>query len=419
MDMFKALRNRTLLAVSLTVFAAYTGSGMVGTVRVLYTESRGASLALISLMGSVYLISTFAFQYPIGWLGDRWERKQILILSLLAQAMLTGLYLYVTDPVMFIVLRFFEGIAAAGMLPCARAMITETVSVEQQGEAFGLFGAFFNIGFLLGPGIGGILAVTGYTSTFVVAIIFRLIAIVLLLTLIHTQRQQKKIVERITTTTSYKMLFTPALIGAYLIAFGNFLYMGFEITLFPLWMHDHLGASVAVIGFAFMAWSVPNALLAPLGGRVADRWPRSWLILIFGLAQIPIYLAYASASIALTVVVLYGVHGAVYAFIQPSLDSHVAASSGSNFRTRVQGMYATSSSIGAFIGAAASAPLYAFNFRLPLFIFGILCVFYVVIGVRLIRTSERKQIILAQPEEQVIQNVVSSELPMYSPVELE
>jgi MFS family permease len=393
----KSLSNRTLLAVSLTVFAAYTGIGMVGTVRVLYTESRGASLALISLMGSVYLVSTFAFQYPIGWLGDRWERKLILVISLLAQAILTGLYLFVTDPITFVVLRFFEGIAAAGMLPSARAMITEAVPVEQQGEAFGVFGAFFNIGFLLGPGIGGILAVTGYTSTFIVAIIFRLVAIVLLLTMIRTVKQssypshQSERPQEL-PLRSYRILFTPALMGAYLVAFGNFLYMGFEITLFPLWMHDHLGASVVVIGFAFMAWSVPNALLSPIGGRMADRWRRSWLILIFGLAQVPIYLAYGSANIAMIVVVLYGVHGAVYAFMQPSLDAHVAASSGSNFRARVQGMYSSAGSIGAFIGASGSALLYAINFRLPLFIFGILCVFYIVIGAKLIRSSERMQI---------------------------
>ena len=38
------LRNRTLLAISLTVFAAFIGIGMVGPVRVLYAQSSGASV---------------------------------------------------------------------------------------------------------------------------------------------------------------------------------------------------------------------------------------------------------------------------------------------------------------------------------------------------------------------------------------
>src|SRR5689334_6314771 len=66
------LRNKTLLAVSLTVFAAYTGIGMVGPVRVLYAQAHGASLFAIDAMASGYLIANFAFQYPVGWLADRW-----------------------------------------------------------------------------------------------------------------------------------------------------------------------------------------------------------------------------------------------------------------------------------------------------------------------------------------------------------
>jgi MFS family permease len=138
---------------------------------------------------------------------------------------------------------------------------------------------------------------------------------------------------------------------------------------------------------------------------MADRWRRSWLILIFGLAQVPIYLAYGSANMAIIVVVLYGVHGAVYAFMQPALDAHVAASSGSNFRARIQGLYATAGSIGAFIGASGSALLYAINFRLPLFIMGILCVIYIVIGARLIGVSERREVALVEHEEQPVEQI--------------
>ena len=80
------LRNRTLLAVSLAVCASFAGIGMIVPVRVLYAESRGASLAIIGAMASSYLISNFLFQYPSGWLADHWGRKPMMILSLAAQA---------------------------------------------------------------------------------------------------------------------------------------------------------------------------------------------------------------------------------------------------------------------------------------------------------------------------------------------
>src|SRR3981081_1390114 len=98
------LRNRTLIAISLTVCAAYIGICMVGPVRVLYAQSRGASLAIIGAMASAFLISNFVFQYPVGWLADRWGRKEIMIVGLLAQAALSLIYLFVNDPVLFVIL---------------------------------------------------------------------------------------------------------------------------------------------------------------------------------------------------------------------------------------------------------------------------------------------------------------------------
>src|SRR2546421_8299522 len=121
------LRNRTLVAVSLTVCAAYVGVGMVGPVRVLYAQSRGASLVLIGAMASAFLISNFVFQYPVGWLADRWGRKEIMIVGLLAQAILSLAYLLVTDSLLFVALRFVEGMAAAATLPSARALIADTL----------------------------------------------------------------------------------------------------------------------------------------------------------------------------------------------------------------------------------------------------------------------------------------------------
>src|SRR6059058_1475516 len=136
------LRNRTLLAVSLAVCASFTGIGMIIPVRVLYAESRGASLAIIGAMASSYLISNFLFQYPSGWLADRWGRKPMMISSLFAQAALSAVYLLISDPVLFVALRFAEGAVAAVFLPSARALIADTVPAQSRGEAFGIFGAF-------------------------------------------------------------------------------------------------------------------------------------------------------------------------------------------------------------------------------------------------------------------------------------
>ena len=385
------LRNRMLLAVSLTVCAAYVGVGMVGPVRVLYAQSHGASLVIIGAMASAYLVSNFAFQYPVGWLADRWGRKEVMIVGLLGQAALSLAYLFIADPLLFVALRLLEGMAAAAILPPARALIVDSIPAEKQGEAYGIFNAFFNAGFLLGPGIGGLLATTDYASAFIGATLFRLIAIVIVIFMIHPPKRSKRLAGTEVATISYKALFVLPLIGAYFLTFGDYLYLGFDLTLMPLWMHDHLGASVAVIGIAYVAWAIPSTILSPISGRIADRTRRSLIILTCGLAQVTIYLLYGLANTALFVVVLFAIHGAVYAFVQPAVDAHVASSSSSTMRARVQGAYSTAGLSGAFVCASGFSPLYNFNFRLPLFTMGGAFGICILIGGTLVHISESRR----------------------------
>jgi MFS family permease len=214
---------------------------------------------------------------------------------------------------------------------------------------------------------------------------------VIVIITVHSAKRSEVSVTKAEKAVSYKALFTLPLVGAYFLAFGDYLYLGFDLTLMPLWMHDHLGASVALIGLAYIMWAIPNTLLSPITGRLADRASRSLLILIFGLAQVPLYITYGLANSALLVVALFTVHGAVYAFIQPAVDSLVATSSASGMRARVQGLFSTIGLIGAFVGASGFSPLYTLNFRFPLFAMGIAFGTCVLIGGSMIRVAETRK----------------------------
>ncbi len=360
------LRNRALLAVSFAVCATYTGIGMVAPVRVLYAQAHGASLFIIGAMGSSYLISNFIFQYPGGWLADRWGRKPMMILSLALQAIISATYLVVSDPVLFILVRVGEGAVAAVFLPSSRAIITDAIPAEKRGEAFGIYSAFFNAGFLLGPALGGIIASTGYATAFYGAVIFRLVAIVIVITMIRVPAKSRESRQEKSAPLPLGELFAPALLAAYIMEFANYLFIGFDISLTPLWMHDHLNAPVAMIGIAYMAWSVTSIITSPFGGRMADRRRRSTLILVFGLAQVPFYVYYGLASAAIMVVIVFALHGIAYSLMQPAIDAHLASASRPDARARTQGLYTGFGTFGGFVGASVSSLLYAVNYRLPL-----------------------------------------------------
>lgn len=385
-------KNRTLLAISLAICADYSGVGMVGPVRVLFAQARGASLTIIGLMASAYLLSNFLFQYPLGWLADRWGRKRVMLLGLFAQAVLSALYIVITDPVVFVILRLIEGIGTAALLPAARALIIDEVPVEKQGEAYGIFSAFFNAGFLLGPGIGGFLASYGYTAAYAGSMLFRVVAIIIVILMVPATSKSQTLTATTKGSFSYAALFTVPLLAAYLIAFGDYLYLGFDQTLMPLWLHDNLGASVSLIGITYMVWAVPNILLSAFGGQVADRTRyRAILILIFGLVQVPLYVMYGLANSIVIVIVGFGLHGVVYSFIQPAVDTHIASSSPSNVRAQVQGLYGAIGLIGAFVGASGFSQLYDINFRYPLFVMGGVYGICVLTGGLIILLVERRK----------------------------
>jgi MFS family permease len=387
-------RDKTLLAISIGVFAAYIGSSMVVPVRVLFVEQEGASLAVIGAMASAFLVSNFIFQYPMGWLADRWGRKRLMVAGLLWQAVVSLLYLVIADPLLFVLLRFVEGIASATMLPPARALIADRTAPEKRGEAYGLFNAFFNATWLLGPGIGSGLALLGYQYVFIGAFVARVLAVIVVMLLINEAPQShSQTVETRRRVTARELLSLP-LLGAYVLVFGDYLWLGFDQTLFPIWMHDNLGASVGLIGLTYIVWGLPTTLLSPVGGRIADRVRRSTTILIFGVAQIPIYLMYGLLSVAWPMLLLGFAHAGVYALMQPSVDSHVAASTVNEIRGRVQGVYSSIGLAGAFVGANGFSLLYEADFRLPLFVMGVTFGLCVLVGGLMVRRSEERGLVV-------------------------
>jgi MFS family permease len=357
-------------------------------VRVLYAQSRGASIAIIGAMASSYLLSNFLFQYPAGWLADIWGRRRVMVFGLAVQAVISLVYLWIADPILFVVVRFFEGAVAAGILPSARALVVDIAPHERRGEAYGIFGSFLNSGFLLGPALGGVLATFGYSSAFVGSSIFRVLALVVILALVPAVARPHAADRARAREVPRRALFSLPLVGAYLLCFGDFLYLGFDLTLMPLWMRNHLGASVAFIGFAYAIWAVPNMIGSPIGGRIADRHRRSLLILMFGLAQVPLYVAYGLATTVGIVLVISFIHGAVYSLLQPAVDATLAAASPPEARARAQSIYSIAGLASAFIAANALGILYRMDFRLPLFVLGAGFGLCVVIGGTLIRISE-------------------------------
>src|SRR5215469_10013903 len=133
-----------IIPVSPKIIVALTGQGM------------GGAAAWGGWLMFVYGLMQFLCAPIIGNLSDRFGRRPVLILSLVAigiDYLLTGLAPTIA---WLFAARLLSG-AAGAAYPTANAYIADVSSPEKRAANFGLTGAAFGIGFVLGPGIGGVI----------------------------------------------------------------------------------------------------------------------------------------------------------------------------------------------------------------------------------------------------------------------
>jgi MFS transporter, DHA1 family, multidrug resistance protein len=103
-------------------------------------------------------------------LADRIGRKPIVLISL-AGFIVTNLVLATVNiPLVFILVRFVEGVIISGLMPASMAMVGDTVPREKQGRWISFIIAAQAAGFALGPAIGGFLyQAWGFSSPFLIS----------------------------------------------------------------------------------------------------------------------------------------------------------------------------------------------------------------------------------------------------------
>ena len=153
--------KRALIFIFITVLLNMIGLGVIMPVMPqLIKEVTGEDLAHAAKWGGyltlVYALMQFLMMPVIGGLSDRFGRRPVLLISLLAYS-LDFLVMAVAPTIMVIAAaRLFAG-AFAATFSTANAYIADISPPEKRAANFGLVGAAFGLGFIIGPGIGGLL----------------------------------------------------------------------------------------------------------------------------------------------------------------------------------------------------------------------------------------------------------------------
>ena len=133
-------------------------------------QALGLGSETLALMEGAFGLGMLLFSTPMGTWAGRIGRKPILFISLAGFIVTNLLLAFVNVPVLFVLIRFVEGMLISGLTPATMSMVGDTIPLEKQGRWIGFFTTAQAIGFALGPGIGGFLAQTlGFTSPFLLS----------------------------------------------------------------------------------------------------------------------------------------------------------------------------------------------------------------------------------------------------------
>lgn len=97
-----------------------------------------------------YTLALAALLMPVGAIGDRWGRKPVLMIGLVAFSLLNLASSFATEPNVLIALRVLAGVSAAMIMPVTLSVITTSFPREDQAKAIGTWAGFAGAGGIIG-----------------------------------------------------------------------------------------------------------------------------------------------------------------------------------------------------------------------------------------------------------------------------
>jgi len=138
----------------------------------LVTSLSGGSFSEGSLIFGIFVAShasmQFLFSPLLGNLSDAVGRRPVILVSLLGSSLDYVLMALAPNLTILFIGRVIAGVTGAN-ISAAQAYIADISPPEVRARNFGLIGACFGAGFILGPALGGLLASFGHRAPFVAA----------------------------------------------------------------------------------------------------------------------------------------------------------------------------------------------------------------------------------------------------------
>jgi len=166
-------RKPAMVFVLVTLFLDILGIGLIIPILpMLVIKLKGGDLESaarsVGLLASLYGLMQFVFAPVLGALSDRFGRRKVILISLFGGGLDYLLLAFAPNLAWFYVGRMLSGLTGAN-ITAATAYIADVSPPEKRAANFGMIGAAFGLGFVLGPALGGLLGAEDLRLPFIVA----------------------------------------------------------------------------------------------------------------------------------------------------------------------------------------------------------------------------------------------------------
>ncbi len=242
--------DRFIWLLSFVMLVNRAGSMVILFLSLYLTKELHFSLSQVGIVLGFYGVGSIAGSYLGGWLTDKYDYYRIMVYSLVSSGLILIALIFVKQFTGIIIIVTLYSLLADTFRPANSVAINEFSDETNKTRSFSLMRMAVNLGFTIGPAIGGFIAVyAGYNFLFLIDSMTSLGAAALILIFIprkiHATGKKEKIDPKDKGLSAYQdkvYLIFIALVSVYAICFFQL------FTSLPLYFSKDLKLSEDTIG---------------------------------------------------------------------------------------------------------------------------------------------------------------------------
>ena len=345
----------------------FTGIAALFPVVPLYVRSHGGTSADIALFVAGPLVASTLVQLPTGHLVDRIGRKPVLIGSRLLYAALSGgLFLNLGPLWLLALLRVGQGASGGAYVPALRAALADLTPPGERGHRYAQLQGCEMVGLLLGPAIGGAIALWEYSGIFAASGIAVLLGLGAIIRMPETRGagiEASSPAPAPSAASRWWWLRPALLVPSVALAAAGTMFAMYDVV-WPQYLNAR-GYDSLVIGLSISFFAVPILLLTGPGGRLSDRADRRLLVPAALCVVAACAFTYPWLRSIFPILAVGTVESLAVMLVEPSLFAVISESTTASLRGRAMGGGGLFEAGGGAFGAGVLGALYGIAEPLP------------------------------------------------------